>query len=227
MMRAWMIGLALVSAPAMAQQALDGRASLSGRMADVLRESAHPLSKEAVRGLISVYINKQPGEVQTPEEKDFFAELASGRPVETKIPDKVVMTAPLVGEPLHDVNLLVTPPNLNTLWKQNGQPAKDMLEIARWGERGRGRIVQYMANMLYGAWSRSSVQNGYRPWMEEWLGGHNAFERVADAEDMKRARLMLKDAMVQVLAKCKEDGRDPPPMFLYDVQLASVGAPMP
>ena len=226
-MRAWIAGLALLAAPAMAQQSLDGKASLSGRTADILRYSAQPLSKEAVRSLISVYINKQPGEAQTPEERDFFAELASGRAVETTIPDKVVMIAPLVGEPLHDVNLLITPPNLNTLWKQNGEPAKDMLEIARWGERGRGRVVQYIANMLYGAWSRSSVQNGYAPWMDEWLGGHNAFERVADAEDMKRARLLLKDAMVQVFAKCKADGREPPPKFLYDVQLASVGVPMP
>jgi hypothetical protein len=84
-----------------------------------------------------------------------------------------------------------------------------------------------MANMLYGAWSRSSVQNGYTPWIEEWLGGYNAFERVADAEDIKRARLLLKDAMVQVFNKCKADGRDPPPKFLYAVQLASVGVPMP
>lgn len=228
-MRVWIVGLALLVEPAMAQQTpvLDGKAELSGRTADILRYSAQPLSKEAVRSLISVYINKQPGETQTPEEKDFFAELASGGAVETTLPDRIIKIAPLVGDPLHDVRLLITPPNLNSLWKQDGQPAKDLLEIARWGERGRGRVVQYMANMLYGAWSRSTVQNAYQPWMSEWLGGYNAFERVADQEELKRAKLLLKDALVEVFARCKADGREPPPKFLYDVQLASVGAPMP
>lgn len=233
-MRAWIIGLAMLAWPAWAQQApvLDGKATLSGPVAEMLAVSAQPLSKEAVRGLITAYIN---GQTQTAEDKDFFSELASGLAVDVTTPAKLIRIAPLAPEPLHTVKLLTSPPNLNTLWKQPGEPARDLLEVARWGERGRGRIVQFMANTLYGAWKRSAVTNGYKAWMEEYPRAYGAFESTAydaakgtvDAEMLKQAKLLLKDAMVQLFAKCKADGREPPPLFLYDLPLQSVGTPTP
>ena len=84
-----------------------------------------------------------------------------------------------------------------------------------------------MSNKLYAAWSKSAVRTAYREFVSEISGVSNAILEIEDPAVKTEAKLLLKSAMEQLLAKCKADGRDPPPRFLYDIPLESVGVPMP
>ena len=193
-MRIGMIALALLATVStMAQQApvLDGKANLTGPVADSLAYSAPVPTKESVRSLIISYINRPASTPQTPEEKDFFAELASGAAVEVTLPGKTVNLPPLSPEPLKLVKLLLAPPNLNTLWKQPGEPTLLLIEFSRWGDRGRNRVTGYMANMLYGAWSRSTVKTAYSAFVSEYAGISNAItEQIALFDEILGGRLV-------------------------------------
>jgi hypothetical protein len=212
---------AMLAAPAFGQAALDGKATLSGKAAEALGSGIS--TKEQVRGVIIAAI----GDGLSPEESDFFKEVAAGGAVDTFAAGKTVRVGPLTGDALAIAKLLIAPPNLNTLWKSHGEPILQMVEMSRWGDFGRNRVTGFMANQLYAAWARSEVRTAYRDWVSEYAGVTNAMDTIADPAVKTEAKLLLKAAVEQVFAKCKADGREPPPLFLYDLPLISVGVPMP
>lgn len=210
-----------VAAPAFGQAALDGKATLSGKAAEALGSGIS--TKEQVRGVIIAAV----GDGMSPEESDFFKEVAAGGAVDTLAAGKTVRVGPLAGEALAIANLLVAPPNLKTLWKSPGEPILQMVEMSRWGDFGRNRVTGFMANQLYAAWARSSVMTAYRDWVSEYVGVSNAIDSITDPAVETEARLLLKSAVEQVFAKCNADQRVTPPLFLYDLPLLSVGVPSP
>lgn len=222
-MRTWVATFVVLAAPAMAQEApvLDGKATLSGQAGEMV--TAGPATKEQVRGLIVAALTDK----ISAEELDFFRELASGGAVDTAAGGKMVRVGPLGADALTVAKLIVAPPNLNTLYKSHGEPMLQMLEMSRWGDAAKNRVSGFMANKLYAAWMTSSVNNAYRDWVPEYLGIVNAMDTIADPAMKTEAKLLLKSAIEQVFAKCKADGREPPPLFLYDLALIPVGVPRP
>jgi len=133
----------------------------------------------------------------------------------------------LKGDVLAIAKLMSAPPNLNTLWMQAGEPTLQLVEMSRWGDPAKTRISGFMSNKLYVAWSKSTVQNTYSPFVSEFAGINNAVMAIADPAVKTEARLLLKSAVEQVFASCKKDGREPPPHFLYAFAFESVGVPHP
>lgn len=209
----------LLAAPALAQPVLDGKATLSGATAEAVAKGV--ATREQMRAVIVAAISDK---LQA-EETDFFNELAAGSPVDVAVDGKTSRVGPVAGEALGVVKLIVAPPNLNTLWKSQGEPMRQMLEMSRWGDAGRNRITGFMGNKLYLAWTKSSVMNAYTAWVSEFAGVNNAIMAIADPAEKTEARMLLKAAIEQVLASCKTDGREPPQAFLYNFALESVGQP--
>lgn len=219
-MRAWvLVSLVLFAMPAAAQPALDGKATLSGAPGDVVAKGV--TTKDQVRAVIVAAI----GDRFSAEETDFFNELASGAAVNVVANGKASRVAPLTGEALALAKLVAAPPNLNTLWKARGEPMLQMIEVSRWGDTGKSRVIGFMGNNLYASWTRSDVRNAYSDWVSTFSAVNNSMSEIADPAVKTEAKLLLKAAMEQVFAKCKADGREPPALFLYDIAFLSVGQP--
>lgn len=220
-MRTWLVVLAAMAAPAMAQEppTLDGKAVLSGKAGEVLAGGV--ATKEQVRGLIVAAIS----DGMSPEDSDFFREVAAGAAVNAVVDGTTMRVAPLAGDALALAKLIAAPPNLNTLYKAHGEPMLQMIEMSRWGDLGKNRVTGFMANKLYAAWTKSDVRNAYNAWVSEFSGINNAMGQIADPAVKTEAKLLFKSAMEQVFAKCKADGREPPALFLYDIAFISVGQP--
>ena len=208
-------------APAWAQSALNGKSVLPGAAGEALASGF--ATKEQVRAVIVAAI----GDGLSPEETDFFKEVAAGVAVDAAVAGKTVRVGPLTGDALATAKLVAAPPNLNSLWKSHGEPMLQMVEMSRWGDAGKNRVTGFMANKLYAAWAKSTVVTAYREWMAEFTGVQNAMDTIVAPAVKTEAKLLLKSAMEQLFAKCKADGREPPPLFLYDLAFTSVGTPRP
>ncbi|MDP3739214.1 MAG: hypothetical protein Q8R02_17620 [Hyphomonadaceae bacterium] len=212
---------AMLAAPAVAQTPLDGKAVLLGKAGEALAGGV--ATKEQVRGVIVAAI----GDGLSPEESDFFKEVAAGGAVDAAVGGKTVRVGPLTGDALATARLIAAPPNLNTLWKERGEPTLQLIEMARWGDAPRNRVTGFMANKLYSAWTKSDVLHAYTPWVQEYAGINNALSEIADPAVKTEGKLLLKSAVEQVFAKCAADMRVAPPLFLYEFALVSVGVPRP
>lgn len=209
----------MFAAPAVAQPVLDGKATLSGATAEAVANGV--ATREQMRAVIVAAISDK---LQA-DETDFFNELAAGVAVDVVVDGKTSRVGPLTREALEVVTLIAAPPNLNTLWKAQGEPMRQMLEMSRWGSWGRDRVTGFMSNKLYVAWTKSTVPTAYTAWVQEFAGVNNAIMAIADPAEKTEARLLLKTAVEQVLASCKTDGREPPQAFLYNFAFESVGQP--
>lgn len=215
----------LLAAPAFAQALLDGKATAGGPVGDALRQAvaSSGISQDEMRQLMAaIVVRKQPA-----EDKDLLAELASGVPVSVQTDGLSLRVPALAPDVLAVAKIMSVPPNLNTLWKQGGEPTLQLIEISRWGDEPKNRVIGFMANNLNGAWTRSEVRTAYREFVAEMAGARNSIEEIADPAVKTEAQLLLKSAMEQVFAKCKTDGREPPPLFLYDLAFRTVGLPRP
>lgn len=145
-MRTWVVMLAVLAAPAMAEGApvLDGKAALSGKAGEAL--AGVIATKEQVRSIIVAAIS----DGLSPQEADFFKEAAAGGAVDAAASGKTVRVGPLTGEALATAKLVAAPPNLNELYKTHGEPMLQMVEMSRWGDAGKNRVTGFMAQALCG-----------------------------------------------------------------------------
>lgn len=219
------LAVALLGASAWAQGALDGKAKAGGAVGDVLRQAvASPgINAEEMRQLMRATIDRK----QPAEDKDLLAELASGAAVEVMMDGPAVRVPALAPDVLAIAKIMSVPPNLNTLWKSQGEPILQLVEMSRWGDGPKNRVSGFMANQLYAAWTRSDPLRAYGPWVSEYAGVTNAIISIEDPAVKTEMKLLLKAAMEQVFARCKADMRVAPPLFLYDLPLQSVGVPRP
>ncbi|RYG36383.1 MAG: hypothetical protein EON93_05145 [Burkholderiales bacterium] len=229
-MRVFVIAAAvLLAAPAWAQPVVDGKASVDEHVGSTVESYLENMKYpeggvSSFRSIIS-YVVSRGG--MTPEERDLFVELASGSPVEVTAPGKTFRVPALTGRPLAIAKLFTAPPNLNTLWKQQYEPALTLVEMSRWGAPAKNRITDFMANKLYAAWIPSRVSNSYSEWVSEFAGANNALISIDDGRERKEMTLLLKAAMEKLFAKAKADGREPPAPFLYHFMFVEVGDPAP
>jgi hypothetical protein len=215
----------MLAAPALAQAPLDGKAVAGGPVGDALRKAVTSpgIAAEEMRQVMRAMIARQ----IPADDKDLLAELAAGAAVEVMVDGPPVHVPALAPDVLAIAKIMSVPPNHNTLWKQRGEPTLQLIEMSRWGDTAKNRVTGFMANKLYAEWAKSSVNNAYSQWVQEYAGVTNAIIEIADPAVKTEAKLLLKSAMEQVFAKCKADARVTPPYFLYSLPLESVGVPSP
>lgn len=226
-MRALVLATLLFSAPAVAQPVLDGKAMVSADVGSfvqgyVANRGGGDAGKSALRSIMGGMIAYG----VTPGDQDLLAELGSGRAVEVVAETKTIRVPALTGEVLAIARLMGAVPNLNTLWRQPGEPTLQLIEISRWGQKAKDRITGFMANKLYAAWVSSTISNAYSPFVQEFSGARNALDSITDAAVKREGKLLLKSAMEQVFVKCKEAGTPPPTAYLYNFAFSDVGDPV-
>ena len=219
--------LALLAAPAVAQPMLDGKATVSADVGSFVKgylnnRGGGDAGKSAFRSIMGGMIAYG----VTAADQDLLAELGSGRAVEVVAGEKTIRVPALTGEVLAIAQLMGAVPNLNTLWRQPGEPTLQLIEISRWGQKAKDRITGFMANKLYASWVSSTISNAYSPFVQEFSGARNALDSITDAAVKREGKLLLKSAMEQVFVKCKEAGTPPPAAYLYIFVFSDVGDPV-
>lgn len=226
LVRSGLAVIALLAAPAFAQPVLDGKAKTDAFIGPFVENYINSASEAAsAKSTLRSIMGAMTAKGLNADDQDLLFELASGQAVEVSMGAKTLRVPPLQGEVLAIAKLMSGVPNLNTLWKQPGEPTLVLIELSRWGEKPKERVIGFMANKLYATWPPSTINNSYSPLVQEFAGIYNAISGIADRSVRNEATLLLKAAMEQVLVKCKADGRPPPPYYLYGFAFESVGAP--
>lgn len=226
-MRMFFVAAAVsLAAPAWAQPVLDGKASVDEHVGSFVESYLENLKypeggASSFRSIIS-YVLTRP---VTPEERDLFVEVASGKPVVVTAPGKTFNVPAATGQPLKTARLFAAPPNLNDLWQTKGEPILNLVEMARWGRFGKDRVVTFMTNKLFGAWVQSNRANAYLPWNGEFELVHQAMSAIEDTKVRDEAKLLLKAAMEQVFVRAKAVALAPPKDFQYAFAFRDVGQP--
>lgn len=226
-MRVWAIAAAVLFAgPVWAQAATDGKASVDDYVGSfvegyVSNLTGPDLGASSFRSIISGVLARG----MKPEEQDLFIELASGQPVVVTAPGKVITVPAVDGKVLGIARLFVAPPNLNGLWHGSGEPILQFVEMSRWGRFGKDRVIGFMTNKLFAAWTQSNRANTYTPWNAEFEPVHQAMSSIEDKKVRDEAKLLLKAAVEQVLVKAKEANIKPPQEFQYAFTFLDVGQP--
>ncbi|MEQ1782208.1 MAG: hypothetical protein ABMA14_12660 [Hyphomonadaceae bacterium] len=218
--------MALFAAPAFAQPVLDGKATVSADVGSFVQgyldnRGGADAGKSAFRSIMGGMIAKG----ITAGDQDLLAELGSGRAVAVSAETKTIQVPALTGDVLAIAQMMGAVPNLNTLWRQPGEPTLQLIEISRWGKMAKDRITGFMANKLHASWISSTVNNAYSPFVGEFAGIKNALDGVTDAAVKREGKLLLKSAMEQVFVKCKEAGSPFPTAYLYNFAFSDVGDP--
>lgn len=186
--------LITLAAPAFAQTGPDGKAVATPGVSEIVQaHGSEPLTVAKLRRLMQEMIAHQ----MKAEDQDLLGELAVGHAVEVTAGDKVITFPALTGDALITAGIMYQPPNLNTLWKQPGGPTYALVEISRWGDQAKNRIVTFMANKLDVAWSTSTINNDYGPFRLELRDAVVAGRGFTDGSSKDNMEL-LKLAIIEV-----------------------------
>lgn len=217
-MRHVFLGIAILSAGAAAQPSLDGKARFDGESWQLVEKFPEPthVTKASLRRAASIIFARK----ATADDADLIYELASGKPVAVTVEGSTVELPGLQGELLWIAQLMSAVPNLKTLYKTPGEPFLAFIELSRWGEKAKDRIVTFLANELEIAWANSTMTNDYGPWRAEFGGIVVALNSVADLQVREEGKLLLKAGVEQVVARCKQKGGPPPHAYLYNFALS-------
>lgn len=227
-MRGWIVAAALLLAgPDWAQPVVDGKASVDENVGSFVENYVSNMrgpegGVSSFRSIIAYVWTR--GKL-TAEEQDLFREVASGNAVAVTMPGKTINVPAASNEVLAIAKLFLAPPNLNTLWKQAGQPTLTLVEMSRWGTVARNRVTDFMANKLYESWLPSNAMNSYTKYVTEFNGVTNAINAIEDPKVKQEAKLLLKTAMEKLFVKAKAGNREQPPSFLYNFYFEDVGQP--
>ena len=218
---------AMLAPPAFAQATVDGKAKTDAAVGpfveSYISSQSDPASaKSGLRAIMGVMTGKG----LNADDQDLLRELASGQTVEVLTNDRTLSVPALAGDVLAIARLMAAVPNLNTLWKQPGEPTLQLIELSRWGTKPKERVIGFMANKLYATWPPSTMSNSYSPWVQEFAGINNALIAIQDPAVKTEGKLLLKAAMEEMFAKCKADGRPLPQFYLYSIAFEQVGQPL-
>jgi hypothetical protein len=140
--------------------------------------------------------------------------------------DTVLTFPALAGDTLLIAQIMYQPPNLNTLWKQPGGPTYAMIEMSRWGDQAKARVVTFMANKLDTAWAASTLANDYAPFkieVRDAITATRGFTDTAPKENME----LLKAALIEVRARHTQTATPAPQPRHYATFFAGTGVEAP
>jgi len=142
-----------------------------------------------------------------PEDKDLFERLALGRPVAVLV-ETQPLTLPAADPPARAIAaMMASPPNLNTLWGDDPAKMADLVEISRWDEAARQRIVVFIANQLGPPLAASNVLNSFSPFAGYLGQAWNVMAGMGDATTREDGRRLLLDGSYNAVdAAAKKEG---------------------
>lgn len=193
-----------------AMAAPDGKAIAQGPAAQLLRQRAPgPLDQSAMRRLIATLLNSGLSSTELDLVEEIAAEgslvvTADGQPME------LARTA----EARAFARTLMAPPNFNTLWHAGPAESELLVELSRWGENPRTRVITFIGTKLNDAWVQSNVANQLDPFVNALGHQYNRFKALPDASSREEGFRLLKAGCEVAKQKALADGRTPPAEIL-------------
>lgn len=220
-MRIWTLAaVALLAAPAFAQEAPDGAAFTTGEVGATIEQKirldqlTRAGIREIVAGILADGINAT--------ERDLLVELADGKAFTLTIQsigggsNRAVTVPALSDDVVMVAKLMVAPPNLHQLWCVGGPPAEHFVELSRITPATFQRMYTFVGNQLNDAWGESSLTNAFSPYVGSLGCQWKAMETLpADVEMRTAAYTLLTTGIAYGIDKAKAAGKPPPQDFLY------------
>ncbi|HOZ27743.1 MAG TPA: hypothetical protein PK080_10310 [Hyphomonadaceae bacterium] len=213
-MRVWVITVALLAAPAWAQE-VDGRAVAVGAAGARIEAAvgAGGLSRGEMRELIQAMV----ADGVDAAERDLLTEIASGEALTLTLDGGRSIAFP---KPADDVvmlaGLVTATPNLNTLWCRPMPHSDLFFELARLSPAAQQRLYTYIGNVLDDAWKISTLRSQFVEYTRQLNCG---WEMIQTLPEDKEARGLAYDLLIAGVAtgidKAKAEGREPPLESLY------------
>jgi len=220
-MRIWIVAaLALLAAPALAQDGSDGAAIAAGATGAAFEQQIQ--AGVLTRGGIREVIRQMLPEGVNAAERDLLLEIADGKPFTLTIEAYRGAGARTISVPASadDVamvaKLVATPPNLHQLWCQPGLPTEQFVELSRISPATFQRMYTFVGNQLDDAWGKSTLINAFSPYVSSLGCQWKAMETLpADVEMRTAAYDLLTTGIAFGIEKAKGEGKTPPQDFLF------------
>jgi len=212
-----MVMIAMASAPLSFAQpdATDGQARLAGPAAAFFTPEnvAAPASKEQMRATITALMEN--GRIDAGE-LDFLREVAAQTPFLLTIPATPggLSVPPASDDAAALARLLISPPNMHTLWHGDAQKTGQLVEISRWGPLARQRVANFFGSKLYDAWGQSNLLNAFSPFVDSLGREWNAVKALNDPAAVRAGKELLIDGCAIAKQKVVDDGKPPLEGFL-------------
>ncbi|MDP3493334.1 MAG: hypothetical protein Q8R82_09465 [Hyphomonadaceae bacterium] len=217
-MRLFLAAMAAVAAASQAfaqAPALDGKARLASDAATyfVAEQTAQPIAKEKMRGAIVLLMAD--GKID-PSELDFVKEVAAQSPFTLSIDGTSGdLSFPAASDEAAALaNLLMSPPNMHTLWHADPDKTEQLVEISRWGPAAHSRVTTFFGNKLYDAWGQSNILNAFSPFVDALGREWNAVKALKDPASVREGKLLLIAGCEFTKQKVVAEGKVPPENFL-------------
>jgi hypothetical protein len=193
----------------------DGKARLASDAATYFTPErvAQPLGKEQMRGAIVLLMADAK---INPSELDFLKEVAARSPFTLTIDGASrALDLPGAGEEAAALaNLLMSPPNMHTLWHADPDKTEQLVEISRWGPAANSRVATFFGNKLYDAWGQSNILNAFSPFVDALGHEWNAVKALKDPVSVREGKLLLIAGCDYTKQKVAAEGKVPPEGFL-------------
>ncbi len=194
---------------------LDGKVHLASDAAAYFTPAfaAQPIDKAQMRGAIVLLMAD--GKIN-PAELDFLKEVAAQSPftLTTEGGDRALALPAASDEAVALAKLLISPPNMHTLWHGDPDKTEQLVEISRWGPAANSRVATFFGNKLYDAWGQSNVLNAYSPFVDALGQEWNAVKALKDPASVREGKLLLIAGCEYTKQKVAAEGKVPPQSFL-------------
>jgi hypothetical protein len=126
-------------------------------------------------------------------ELDFLREVAAQAPFVLTIPGSPggLSVPPVSDDAVGLARLLISPPNMHTLWHGDAEKTGQLVEISRWGPLARQRVANFFGSKLYDAWGQSNLLNAFSPFVDSLGREWNAVKTLSDPAAVRAGKELL------------------------------------
>jgi hypothetical protein len=203
--------IAAVSGASAQTPAPDGKARLASPAGPYFTPEGitRPAAKADMRAAIVTLMAD--GKLDTME-RDFLNEVVAQTPFALAIDggSRELSVPAASPDAVAQARLLMSIPNMHTLWHADPEKTEQLLEISRWGPAAKSRVEAFVGNKLYEAWGQSTPQNEFTPFAnalgQEW----NAVKKLSDPVSVREGKLLLIAGCDFAKEKYVSEGKAPP-----------------
>ncbi|RYD96498.1 MAG: hypothetical protein EOP50_06565 [Sphingobacteriales bacterium] len=149
-------------------------------------------------------------------ELDFLREIAAQTPFVLTIAGspRGLSVPPASDDAAALARLLISPPNMHTLWHGDAEKTGQLVEISRWGPLARQRVANFFGSKLYDAWGQSNLLNEFSPFVDSLGREWNAVKALSDPAAVRTGKELLIEGCEIAKQKVVDDGKAPLEGFL-------------